>query len=188
MYHTYQKDTSNGAMHFQKRSIISIAGCNKGIIAKHLNKVIDKTFDEPLGWTIEIKDLIEQIALDGNTIIIDMKPNSEKEVLLFELITIHGYSSFGWTPILLEFKEVLTDEDPAKWNKDDFTIQKQSNQIVRAFLYLRGSIKKGELYGKWIFAPPSSTNGALLWLNAWNFFVEKTSHQKRLRKVESLQY
>lgn|GEM_PF-829493 len=177
----YTKEKRGGIVHFKKVEEVSLAGCNAGIIARHLKSILMTRDTEPFGWTIRMKDVVENLELKGNTIIIDMKPKSQTELLLFELTTVHGYSHSGWTPIMLELKEVLIDVDLKKWNREDFFLKDpQSKKIVRAFLYLRGSIKEGKLTGTWIYPPQSSTNGALLYPEVLAFFFEKAGFKKSL--------
>jgi hypothetical protein len=76
-------------------------------------------------------------------------------------------------------KEILDDESTEKYNRTHFVLTNYNvDHCVYTFLYLRGTIKKGGLVGKWNFPGPSPTNSVLLWPDTLDFFMEKIGYKK----------
>jgi hypothetical protein len=101
-------------------------------------------------------------------------------VSLFNIINIWGYSSCDWTPILLELKPILDDEDPNLYDRTNFALENYNDDTsVFTLLYLSGSIKDGENFYEWLFPVPSPTNSVLLWSGALDYFAKKMGYIKK---------
>ena len=66
--------------------------------------------------------------------------------------------------------------DGLSYNKADyneFTIKDdERDEPIYEFMYLNGSVDKGELKGGWNWPPPSPTNAPLLWPNTLSYFIQ----------------
>jgi len=112
MYYIYQEEMADNKVVFRQIEKTSLAGCTNGLIARYLKKTINNSITEPYPWHIESDKLFNTLDLPGNILVIDVKPNSKTELSLFKIKNIWGYSSSGWTPIMLELKEIVNDENP----------------------------------------------------------------------------
>lgn len=179
MYFLYKKEVSGNRTILKSIKQIHLAGSKTGIIVQYLRKIIDKSKTEPFGWHIPVDDLFKKLNLPGNSLIIDANPHSKKELSLFGVINIWGYSSHDWTPILLELKQILAD-DINKFDRTNFILENYNDdQSVFTFLYLKGSIKDGEIIDKWSFPRPSRTNSVFLWPEALEFFTNSMGYVKK---------
>lgn len=170
MYCLYKIIEQNGKKEYQFLEQISLAGCNSGIIPKHLRERIGEWDNPPAGWVIPISEIYAQ---RDQAVVIDIKPESNNETVLCELDKVFGYSHPGWSPIMLRLKELFNE------NTIDLEIDKSSflypdtHQILYTMSYLNGSFIDGELTGKWIFPKGSPTNGLLMWPDAISFFYDQ---------------
>ena len=179
MYFLYQKETIGDTTAFQRSQQVSLAGSRSGIIVQYLREILNRSDTEPLEWHIPVDDIFRKLNLKGNSLVIDAKPNSKKELSLFDVINIWGYSSHNWTPILLELKQILED-DINKYDRTNFTLENYNDdQSVFTFLYLHGSVKNGRITDTWVFPGPSPTNSVLLWPKALEFFTNKMGYTKK---------
>jgi hypothetical protein len=154
---------------------VSLFGCNNGFIPWLLQLQTPPGQNEPYLWHLDVqKALTHTEEYQGSTLVIDLKPKQHKtNVSLYEMLDVWGYSSNGWTPILLHLGGLFVDANPTSVNRNDFTIS--NNEIegpIYEVLYLDGSIKDGNLDGTWNAPPASPTNAALLWPDALNYFVK----------------
>jgi hypothetical protein len=150
-------------------------GCNNGFIPWLLQLQTLPGQNEPYLWHLDVQKALERTEeYQRSTLIIDLKPKQHKtNVSLYEVMDVWGYSSSGWTPILLHLGGLFVDADPTSVNRNDFIIS--NNEIegpIYEVLYLDGSIKDGKLDGTWNAPPASPTNAALLWPDALNYFVK----------------
>jgi len=179
LFYLYKKSKSGDTTNFVRLQKVSLAGCKSGLIVAYIRKVLDRFADEPLKWSFSNKQMFDKLFLDGNALIIDAKPHSEKEILLFEIVNISGFSHHGWTPILLELREVLVDEDPQKYNRMNFSLQGHNpKNPVFNMLYLKGTVKNGQIKGDWNFPGPSPTNSVFLWPETLAFFASQMGLRK----------
>lgn len=177
MYYLYQEDVDDNKTVFKRLGRVSLAGCTNGLIAMYLKKTIDSTATEPYCWHITRDKLFEILSLRGNALVIDVKPNSKEELSLFKIKNIWGYSSSGWTPILLELKRIVHDESPDRYDRKNVELEDyKEGDSVFTLLYLKGTIRNGKLECKWVFPGPSPTNSVLLWTDARNYFIRKMSN------------
>ena len=158
---------------FQKR--VSLFGCNHGFVPWLLRLKTPPSQGEPYPWHVNvIQELGNQPDYPNNTLLIDLKPKQNKSNLsLYEVMDVWGYSSSRWSPVLLRLNGLFIDEDPTGKNREDFTRDETDiHGPIYEFLYLAGSVADGKLVGTWNTPPVSSTNAALLWPHALNYFVQ----------------
>ncbi len=159
---------------YQFQEKVSLFGCNKGFIPWLLELKTPAGQGEPYLWHVDIVgELGKNPDYSNSTLLIDLQPKQTASVLsLYELTDVWGYSCHGWSPILLRLDGLFVDEDPALNQRQDFTRKDvEVDGPIYEFLYLDGSVECGKLTGRWNAPPVSSTNGALLWPDALNYFV-----------------
>ncbi|SHK57644.1 hypothetical protein [Alicyclobacillus tolerans] len=170
MYFMYQEETNGLSTTFERRNQVALAGNRSGLIVQYLRQKLSSGSTEPFEWYVHVSDLIRTLSLDGNALVIDVKPNSKELLTLFKIQEIVGLSSNGWTPILLKLQEILVDEDVSRYDRTNFTLNDYQGSTVYTFLYLMGTVKNGEIIGQWTFPRPGSTNSVLLWRETWEYF------------------
>lgn len=154
----------------------SLFGCNEGFIPWLLNRNLPPSQDEPYKWHVSIRDAFdganyEKTDFTDSALIIDLTPN-RPELNLFEVLDVWGFSSHGWSPILLHLSGLFVDVDPEEVNDRKFTIKDSDrSEPIYEFMYLRGSVSKGKLKGPWTL-PMVPLNGALLWPESLSYFIE----------------
>lgn len=176
MYTRYQKTLlSDNETRYQMAEQISLFGCNEGFIPWLLQLQASPDQNEPYLWHLDIeKSLAGTDEYKGSTLVMDLKPKQHKtNVSLYEVLNVYGYSSSGWTPILLHLGGLFVDADPNSVDRNDFTISKSEiDGPIYEVLYLNGSIENGKIIGTWNAPPSSPTNAALLWPDTLNYFVK----------------
>ncbi len=183
-YYRYQVGEAQG-YEFKRLAEESLLGCNRGLIARYL-RTHPPVGSEPVRWSFEIRDAFQALQLEGNSFIIDLKPEQEGNVSLYEIEKIWGYSNCGWTPTLLHLKAVLVDESSSEYDKTNFSLtheQFESRRDIYTFLYLRGTISNGQLSGTWLPPGPSPTNSVLLWPEAMDYFAEEMGYLRARRPM-----
>jgi hypothetical protein len=135
--------------------------------------LLSKQTSVPCEWHLEIQSALAKTKYAGSTLVIYLKPKQkEKNLSLYEVLDVWGYSYKNCTPILLHLRGLFVDDDAKKVNREKFCIPDDlRKEPIYEFLYLKGSIVKGKLTGTWNPPPPSATNGALLWPDAVKYFV-----------------
>lgn len=163
------------ATRYQFQERVSLFGCNSGFIPWLLRLKTSVAQKEPYLWHIDVvNELGARHEYADNTLLIDLKPKQDKTNLsLYELMDVWGYSSSGWSPILLRLNGLFVDEGPTIVNRGNFI--RQDDDIdgpIYEVLYLSGSVENGRLVGLWTAPPASPTNAALLWPDTLNYFVQ----------------
>jgi hypothetical protein len=129
---------------------------------------------EPYLWHVDVvRELGAHADYPDSTLLIDLKPKQNTTNLsLYEVMDVWGYSSSGWSPILLRLNGLFIDEAPALTQRDDFIRwDTEVDGPIYEFLYLAGTVNEGKLLGTWRTPPMSPTNAALLWPDTLNYFV-----------------
>jgi hypothetical protein len=156
---------------------ISLFGCNNGYIPWLLKRTLTKKDTEPLKWNINIREALDKADYHNQTIFINLKPNSSiPNLSLYELQQVWGYSTANWTPMMFYLKGIFVDEKPNKINIDSFErkiADIDDNGFIISFVYVNGTVKDGDIEGKWTAPRPSSTNSVLLWSEAFDYFVSE---------------
>jgi hypothetical protein len=160
---------------FKKESEISLVGNTRGIVVEYLRTIITPKDTEPFEWEIDTKEAVSALGLSGDAVVVDIKPDSKERVMLFELQKIYGLSSYGWTPIMLELRDLVLDKPASRWNKSHFSIPDHSprRDIGYTFLYLSGTVKDGKPVGTWNVPEPAPTNGSLRRPDTVRYFLSK---------------
>ena len=159
---------------YEFREQVSLFGCNNGLIPCLLRSKTPAAQGEPYLWHVDVVHELGNLPdYHNSTLLIDLKPKQNKSNLsLYEVMDVWGYSSFGWSPILLRLNGLFVDEDPALTQRHDFS--RNDTEVdgpIYEFLYLAGSVNEGKLTGTWNTPPVSSTNAALLWPDTLNYFI-----------------
>ena len=175
MYALYDKTWKNGSYHYCFRNKISLFGCKMGYVPRLLRQQLTDDLSQPLAWHVNVEFGLRDEGKDKQTFIIDLKPNSkEPNLSLYEVADVWGYSSSGWTPILLHLRGLLVDKDPECFNRSHFDLElKQIDDPIFSMMYLRGTVKNGQLEGRWTTPGPSTTNSVLLWPDAFEYFQQQ---------------
>jgi hypothetical protein len=117
-YYLYNKQTNEQDISYTyKGREVSIAGCNNGIIASELRKIIRPEYIPPLGWKLPIA---KNYNAQNSALIVDLNPKGT-ESSLAEIDTVFGFSYKDWTPIMLRLKLVTYWYDKSKINEDSIS-------------------------------------------------------------------
>lgn len=175
MYALYDKTQNNGAARYRFRDAASLFGCKEGYVPWLLGKQLTVESSEPLSWYVNIESSLRAAGQDNQTLVIDLKPNSkEPNLSLYEVLDVWGYSASGWTPILFHLSGLFIDEDPTRFDKNDFVRSSaEVDDPIFSMMYLRGTVKDGRLEGRWTPPGPSPTNSVLLWPEAFEYFWQQ---------------
>jgi len=170
MYSLYGQIEEFGKLKLQFKKSISLAGCDSGIIPRLLSTELSKMQNEPLQWHLSIA---ERLSTNKESLIIDIKPKNKKEdfVFLCELTDVFGFSSAGWTPVLLRLNGLFVDVPAGQIDKKNFEYP-GTTQLIYTMLHLSGSVLDGRLTGPWNFPGPSPTNSVLLWPKPFSYFIK----------------
>jgi hypothetical protein len=174
MYYLYHIKKSDKVNIYQRIEQTKLFGCNVGMIPKILRNIIPPDQNEIYKWKINLEKDLPKIGINDSCIIIDAKPNKSDNVSLYKIENIFGYSSSGWTPMMLHLKALLVDNKGEEESKNNFEINNDKEEDVFTFVYVfNGStIKQGTITGKWVPSRPSSINSALLLKPVFDYFIE----------------
>ena len=156
----------------------SLFGCNAGFIPWLLDRNLPPYQDEPYKWHLSIQDAFwgakyEDIDYTGSALIIDLKPQQEDQLSLYEVLDVWGYSNNNWSPILLYLSGLFVEADPREVDRNEFVIKdRDRDEPIYEFMYVSGSVSGGNLIGQWTAPPRSPTNAALLWPDSLSYFFE----------------
>jgi len=151
------------------------------IIQPKLDEIYKNTDKEESKWKLnvdEIEQLLHRIKIKPETskklvMVIDLKPNSRsKEISLFQIENIFGYSYKDWTPLCLELRIVYDRADVQNFEdqKKTITVKKSDFQKrIYEFLYIRKGLKSGTL--NW--GMTGSVNAVLLWPETLKYFLNE---------------
>jgi hypothetical protein len=118
--------------------------------------------------------------MEPSALVIDLKPNVKRNVSLYEVLDVWGYSYHTWTPIAVCLRELYVDDEreDASTFKDQFD-HAGTGHLVGEFLYVQGGVGGGT----WNWGMVGRVNGALLWRDAFAFLSGALG--KRLGVVNS---
>lgn len=176
MYGLYRKSlTAEENVRYEFVEQVSLFGCNEGYIPWLLTFQIPVAQGEPFKWHIDIESsLAARDDVNGNALIIDLKPKDSSSVSLYEVAEAWGYSDSGWTPIMLHLRGLLIEHDRASVDDKDFGRKVTDiDDPIFSMMYLRGSVKGGKLSGTWTTPRPSATNSVLLWPDSFRYFMSE---------------
>ena len=172
MYARYEKSIDGKETIYKFIDEEHLFGCNIGIIPKMLKRIMDKGQSEPWCWHIPIELGLLGQGYNKQTLIVDIKPNSNDDLTICEIIDIWGYSSYNWSPIMMRMRVLFSEADPLSHNKKYF-LRSESNDgsINYSFSYAYGSVQDGNLKGKWTPPIRTSMNSLLLWPDCMKYFL-----------------
>ena len=175
MYALYSKQPQGTKNRYIFKQKISLFGCNSGYIPYLLKSSLSKTATEPLPWYVNIERAMSSVGETGDTLVINLKPNSSTPNLsLYEVCDVWGYSSYGWTPVMFYLKGLFVDEDPASFNDRDFIRGGADiEDPIFSMMYLSGTVRAGNIEGRWTPPGPSPTNSVLLWPDTFEYFADE---------------
>ncbi len=172
MYWIYRKRRRLDGIRYCEPDRISLWGCRRGLIPQLLKRRLPLNSAWPLKWHLFIPKALAQAGRPSSTIVIDLKPEKDGNVSLYELRHVWGHCLKPYTPLLLELRCLFVDVTTSNIDKSDFIRDSSSlDKPAFCFLYLNGTVADGTLQGKWIPPGPSPTNGALLWPATLKWFL-----------------
>ena len=177
MYALYEKVAQVDSYRYRFAEGVSLFGCNNGYTPWLLLKTMERTASEPLPWHLDIGAALRTVDQGDHALIINLKPNSKTANLsLYEVMEVFGYSADGWTPVMLYLRGLFVDEDPSRFDAQDFVrAPADAEDPVFSMMYLNGTVRNGALDGRWTTPGPSSTNSVLLWPSAFTYFAEQAA-------------
>ena len=168
-----KKPRADGFFDYECIRGISLAGNTNGLIYQAIK---DRLGRSDFGWTLGESELLSVIGknTDEFSLISDPTPDRGKAVMLLEILSISGYTSATWTPIMLRFKTLFDDDvrpGTATSVKRKFSDRKSPTppDYVHTFLYLQGGYSEGT----WNWGRVGQVNGPLLWKKALRYFVSE---------------
>src|SRR5437870_5617401 len=101
----------------------------------------------PFGWHATSEELIQLQGgkSSSQAVVIDMKPNVQKNVSLYRLLDVWGYSFANWTPLALRLQALFVDRlepKPAEFKKS-FVDPAEDHRLAGEFLYVHGGVTDG---------------------------------------------
>jgi hypothetical protein len=161
MYARYLKRPAGiDTTHYEFQEQVSLFGCNNGLIPWLLGLKLSPGQGEPCKWHVNvISELGGHSKYRRSTLLIDLKPKQNKKNLsLYEVMDVWGYSNCSWSPILLRLDGLFVDAEPSAVDRNSFL--RRGDEVdgpIYEFLYLDGSVANGKTTGPW--APPPASPG-----------------------------
>jgi hypothetical protein len=186
MYALYTRNLENTRWRYRYQQSVSLFGCKKGHIPLLLKRSLPSGQNEPHTWHIDISTALSDAGTEKGTLLINLKPRQrQSNVSLYELLEIWGYSSSGWTPVMMRLRGLFVDDDPQSVDPDDFLYDMaQACDPIFSVMYLAGGISDGSLTGRWTAPGPSSTNGVLMWPDVMRYFTVEADRVIKLSRDE----
>ena len=133
MYYLYEKKNDNGIFHYSYKDNVKIFGSVNGLIVKMLKQIIPNNQNESYKWRINIDNDLPKISLANHAILIDLKPNTEGNISLYEIKNIFGHCASGWTPMMFHLKAIFVDEEGEWEDKESFIIDTNEPDDIYTF-------------------------------------------------------
>lgn len=170
----YDIVTSQGPKKYTFVRTVPIAG-NTGPLAT-IQKGRNTGSATPFRWHASSEDIVALVGSGPSTqeIVIDLKPKDTKNVSLYRLLDVWGFSYADWTPVALRLQALFVDfphDEPARF-KESFTYADANPELVGEFLYVQGGTRAG---GTWNWGQVGRVNGALLWRDAFDYLSGELS-------------
>jgi hypothetical protein len=109
MFALYEKHPTEDGYRYRFSERVHLFGCNNGYIPWLLSESLSEAVSEPLPWHLCIGDALGAVDQDDSALIINLKPNARAPNLsLYEVIEVFGYSTSGWTPVMLHLGDCLS--------------------------------------------------------------------------------
>lgn len=114
---------------------------------------------------------------ESRALVIEIRPD-KATVLLCEIIELWGYSSDGWTSMMLRLKR-LASENPEAINALQFSVNEHYHDAGQSTLMMTctpdGSIRDGKVTGKWPKPASGLLNSAWLCPSAFSYFAHEAT-------------
>ena len=124
----------------------------------------------PVRWHARESALLRRLGHDpsSHALFTDVNPNSQDRIEFYRFLDVWGFTYEDWTPIAVRLRQLYAraHSDPAA-ARQAFAPPPESGPVVVEFLYLQG----GTNGGTWNWGSAGSVNGALLFPDAWEYFV-----------------
>ncbi len=176
MHYIYKVSELGGMKkQYERVKEVPLFGVKTGIVCDMLRNEIKDNIINGQKWSIDVSESLRKLGNEKSALVIDFKPNAaDGKIHLHQLIKIYGFSNSEWTPLLLYFQGLIVDADRNSEKKENFTVDLdlvKEHDPIFSFTYRLGGIANGLLVGKWTSSGPSAANSALLWPDAFNFFM-----------------
>lgn len=173
MYSLYQVTGRDRGDEFSFLEETSLAGCDKGILARYLNRTVGSEVSEPHRWEVDLDEAVATVYPEADAFVVDFSPGGQEYLSQFKLEKAWGYSRNGWTPLLLRLRELVHSVRVSEHDRRRFVVEYDGERdVVHSFMYVRGTIVDGEIEGTWNFPGPSRT-AAFLWPDHFEFFKDR---------------
>lgn len=163
--------TANGSMRaFLQGPNVSLAGNTGPLCSLALKRSNGASANK---WHVTGPEVVAEILRmnpnlgPATDVLVDLKP-SAKEVSLYRLLDVWGFSDSEWTPVALHLEALAVGtptEDPVAF-KGSFTAAPNC-ESVGEFLYLQGATAKDT----WKRGRIGGVNGALLWPDTFRYLA-----------------
>jgi len=175
-FYIYERTENNSQYIFNRRYCFD--ALPRKIIQPKLDQININPDIDKYPWKLSSYDISQllfqtdsDLQLDKKyVIVIDLKPNKDKVISLFQIENIYGYSYNDWTPLCLELIILVDDinvQDVEK-QKEILTVEKTNfKKIVYEFLYIKKGLRSGTL--NWGMV--GSVNAPLLWPDSLSYFI-----------------
>jgi hypothetical protein len=123
MYARYLKRPAGiGTTHYEFQERVCLFGCNRGLIPWLLGLKLSPAQGEPCKWHVDvISELGGHPKYQDSTLVIDLKPKQNKKNLsLYEVMDVWGFSDHGWSPILVRLDGLFVDAEPSAVDRNNF--------------------------------------------------------------------
>ena len=78
---------------------------------------------------------------------------------------------------MIHIRGLVIDDDTNQIDDLNFTVVEQKvEDPILSMMYLQGTVKNGELIGRWTPPGPSPTNSVLLWSDVLDYFYKEASN------------
>lgn len=155
---------------------LRIAG-NRGPLA-HIHRTRNTVGKCPFGWHASAADIVAAVGGDaGQAIVIDLKPAVARNVSLYLLRDVWGYSVQEWTPLALRLECLFADRahpNPMEF-KAAFDDADAERTLIGEFLYVQGGVQGGS----WNWGKVGLVNGTLLWPEAFEYLTSQLGRALR---------
>lgn len=175
MYYLYCRTGPGEHVRFTRIEEVHLFGCRQGVIPRLLARRVPSAQNQPYQWHLDVSRALAEDGMAGGTLVIDLKPAQRiKNLSLYEVLDVWGFSSHGWTPIMMRLRGLFVDDAPTAADPEDFFYDLgAADHDLFSMMYLSGTIIGGKLAGKWTPPGPSPTNSVLLWPEVLTYFMRE---------------
>ena len=173
----YEVTAGTCSRSYRRLHTVAVAG-NTGPLA-HIQRTRNASGEVPFKWHATAADIVAALGRnpERHEIVIDLKPTVAKNVSLYKLLDVWGFSKADWTPLALHLECLFGDfehEDP-KLFKKEFDDRGAKGSRVGEFLYVQGGVQSGS----WNWGQIGRVNGTLLWPDAFEYLATELAQALR---------